>query len=1136
MAIEKNSVKVLREECELSSRSRESMSSEDDDDEPMRRRNSTVESDDDDDDDDLVDDYDSGAGSDDFDLLELGEAGEEFCQVGDQTCRFPAELYDLSGLEDILSVDVWNETLTEEDRFNLTKYLPDMDNETYMQTMKELFSGLNFHFGSPVDKLFKMLKGGLCEPRVALYRQGFSFFQRRIHYHHLRNYHNQMVSNLHQIRETWVNCKGYSIQEKLHLLTITKNQKSLFLENKGKLEFDSNEGYGSQEALWRSSSKKVKNFKGTPPIAIGKRNSSKKDLSASSSSHSAFARQNSKAVVGYGSGLALDDDEYTNGSLMGFPVHLNNNMHFLGGGGKRTVNQLSDIKVLTAKPYEFGKKVKYTEDDHHFLPKDQMKYGKRTGLNELSDVVAAAPIWLHKKNEDISSGSIPRRKKFTYEQQPSSVRRRDSTGVRRGNRMLERNEETESDSSEQIYEDDNPLMSKVAYPSSLKSGAKKTKLVTRDKNENAAAAQVHVGPSPSRKMTNLDKQRRKMHEENYSGLVEDKYIMSSRRVNNYNDEPEKEVELYKEKQHRQFDAFPTDRRRTDYSSPRSSHNHEYDTDDDETNHFAENNGLAHKKSKKGQAIETFQDDHHESGNMPLSVSKKRKVREDISYGQDEETPVSSKKQGKRKINDFEMNTPEAVTPILETEPVLVIPEMEPKPQKKPFIIITPTVHTGFSISIIHLLSAVRTAMTNPISEDLVDNIDKVENSPPTNIPSLAIQEIVNRVKSNPGDPSILEAPEPLQDLVRGVLRIFSSRTAPLGAKGWKPLVMYEKSSRTWSWIGPLAYNSSDPDAIEEVTSPEAWSLPRKMLVKLVDAFANWLKSGQETFQQMGTLPAPPLAMMQANLDEKERFRDLRAQKSLTTISPSAEEIRDYFRKEEFLRYSIPDRAFSYTAIDGRKSVVAPLRRCGGKPTSKARDHFMLKRDRPPHVTILCLVRDAASRLPGSIGTRADVCTLIRDSQYTVEDVSDAQVNQVVSGALDRLHYERDPCVLFDSDRKLWVYLHRDREEEDFEDDGTSSTKKWKRPKKDSALDDTFEQEMITAGGEELEGGGLDVISDPNNDNGEQFDIAENNSHEATGLNSYGFDSTQGSGELLLCQENPANGDFDDKNIWQKTAD
>lgn len=45
--------------------------------------------------------------------------------------------------------------------------------------------------------------------------------------------------------------------------------------------------------------------------------------------------------------------------------------------------------------------------------------------------------------------------------------------------------------------------------------------------------------------------------------------------------------------------------------------------------------------------------------------------------------------------------------------------------------------------------------------------------------------------------------------------------------------------------------------------------------------------------------------------------------------------------------------------------------------------------------------------------------------------SEFQVNTVVSGALDRLHYEKDPCVKYDIGRKLWIYLHRDRSEEEF---------------------------------------------------------------------------------------------------------
>jgi len=28
--------------------------------------------------------------------------------------------------------------------------------------------------------------------------------------------------------------------------------------------------------------------------------------------------------------------------------------------------------------------------------------------------------------------------------------------------------------------------------------------------------------------------------------------------------------------------------------------------------------------------------------------------------------------------------------------------------------------------------------------------------------------------------------------------------------------------------------------------------------------------------------------------------------------------------------------------------------------------------------------------------------------------------------LDRLHYEKDPCVKYDLQKKLWIYLHKNR--------------------------------------------------------------------------------------------------------------
>ena len=77
------------------------------------------------------------------------------------------------------------------------------------------------------------------------------------------------------------------------------------------------------------------------------------------------------------------------------------------------------------------------------------------------------------------------------------------------------------------------------------------------------------------------------------------------------------------------------------------------------------------------------------------------------------------------------------------------------------------------------------------------------------------------------------------------------------------------------------------------------------------------------------------------------------------------------------------------------------------------------------------MRDAAARLPNGEGTRADICELLKYSQYLAAAVTDSQINQVVSGALDRLHYEKDPCVKYDTTRKMWIYLHRNRTEDEF---------------------------------------------------------------------------------------------------------
>lgn len=149
----------------------------------------------------------------------------------------------------------------------------------------------------------------------------------------------------------------------------------------------------------------------------------------------------------------------------------------------------------------------------------------------------------------------------------------------------------------------------------------------------------------------------------------------------------------------------------------------------------------------------------------------------------------------------------------------------------------------------------------------------------------------------------------------------------------------------------------------------------------------------------------------------------------TTKSTNSKEGIESFRAQENERYSNPTRPYTYICADGSKGIVAPVsKKVSFTSATKPRDHFLLKTERPPYITILCLVRDAASRLPNGFGTRADICELLKESQYINEHVPDDKLSNIVSGALDRLHYEDDACVKYDPEKKLWIYLHKGRTE------------------------------------------------------------------------------------------------------------
>ncbi|XP_077484243.1 nuclear factor related to kappa-B-binding protein isoform X2 [Amblyomma americanum] len=232
------------------------------------------------------------------------------------------------------------------------------------------------------------------------------------------------------------------------------------------------------------------------------------------------------------------------------------------------------------------------------------------------------------------------------------------------------------------------------------------------------------------------------------------------------------------------------------------------------------------------------------------------------------------------------------------------------------------------------------------------------------------------------------------DMVSSALRFLAGDYIGLLPEDFVPYLDYKEKQQQWQWIG--AGRDSD---IQTQALCQHWLQGREPM----DA----LEASQGS-------PPPP--------------------KSTTdwTVRPTTDHERTQYRSQECIRYQNPHRAFTFR-VHGYEAVVGPVKGVYGKESgvNKAREHSLLVSDRPPFVTILSLVRDAAARLPNGEGTRADICELLKDSQYLAV-ASDQQIHTVVSGALDRLHYEKDPCVKYDVNRKLWIYLHRCRTEEEFE--------------------------------------------------------------------------------------------------------
>ncbi|XP_013172986.1 PREDICTED: nuclear factor related to kappa-B-binding protein isoform X2 [Papilio xuthus] len=147
--------------------------------------------------------------------------------------------------------------------------------------------------------------------------------------------------------------------------------------------------------------------------------------------------------------------------------------------------------------------------------------------------------------------------------------------------------------------------------------------------------------------------------------------------------------------------------------------------------------------------------------------------------------------------------------------------------------------------------------------------------------------------------------------------------------------------------------------------------------------------------------------------------------SWTVRAPTPAEIAD-FRAQERKRFASATKPFTYVQY-GYRSVVGPIVRAAGGGATGA----LVCAQRPRGATFGALLRDALARLPNGQGTRTDLVTLLKMSQW-IAPCTEQALSSAVSAALEKLlAVKRDPIVKYDQRTAVWTYLHRNRSEEDW---------------------------------------------------------------------------------------------------------
>ncbi|OMO85553.1 Nuclear factor related to kappa-B-binding protein [Corchorus capsularis] len=117
----------------------------------------------------------------------------------------PREIFDLENLREVLSYEVWQTHLSENERNLLMQFLPtETDQEEVLQA---LLAGDNLHFGNPFLKWGASLCSGHLHPDAVIQEEQRLKAEKKAYYSELQNYHNDIIEHLQKLKEKWESCK-----------------------------------------------------------------------------------------------------------------------------------------------------------------------------------------------------------------------------------------------------------------------------------------------------------------------------------------------------------------------------------------------------------------------------------------------------------------------------------------------------------------------------------------------------------------------------------------------------------------------------------------------------------------------------------------------------------------------------------------------------------------------------------------------------------------------------------------------------------------------------------------------------------------------------------------------------------------